>query len=115
MDAWYKTGTNRKRNWIIASNGIQFCEQIPSTRESLVGKNEQILPLTLLNLKNTLNFLNLALVALQKSGKHSERNMCATANAPSRSTIRNILRKDLNFTFRKLSVWPEELLLRKVL
>ena len=29
--------------------------------------------------------------------------ICAAANAPSRSTISDILRKDLNFTFKKLS------------
>ena len=34
--------------------------------------------------------------------------ICAAANAPSRSTISDILRKDLNFTFKKLSVCPEE-------
>ena len=36
--------------------------------------------------------------------------ICAAANAPSRSTISDILRKDLNFNFKKLSVCPEELL-----
>ena len=38
--------------------------------ESRVGRNEQFLPMTLLNLWNTLNLLSLA-VMLQKSGKHS--------------------------------------------
>jgi len=38
--------------------------------ESRVGRNEQFLPLTLLNLWNTLNLLSLA-VTPQKSGKHS--------------------------------------------
>jgi len=36
--------------------------------------------------------------------------ICASANASSRSTISDILRKDLNFTSKKLSVCPEELL-----
>jgi len=36
--------------------------------------------------------------------------ICAAANAPSRSTMSDILRKDLNFTSKQLSVCPEELL-----
>ena len=34
--------------------------------------------------------------------------ICTAANAPSRSTSSTILRQDLNFTFKKLSVCPEE-------
>ena len=34
--------------------------------------------------------------------------ICAAANTPCRSTISDILRKNLNFTFKKLSVCPEE-------
>jgi len=65
----------------------------------------------LLNLWNTLNLLSLA-VMLQKSGKHSlwTEYTCAAANAPSCSTISDILRKDQNFTSKILSVYPEELL-----
>ena len=49
---------------------------------------------------------------LQKSGKHSlgTEYTCAAANAPSCSTISDILRKDQNFTSKILSVYPEELL-----
>jgi len=36
--------------------------------------------------------------------------ICAAANAPSRLKISDMLRKDLNFNFKKLSVCPEELL-----
>ena len=56
-----------------------------------------------------LTVLNLA-VTLQKSRKHSLGTEYAAANAPSRLTISNILRKDLNFIFKKLSVCPVELL-----
>ena len=34
--------------------------------------------------------------------------ICTAANAPSRSAISDILRKDLNFTFKKLSICVEE-------
>jgi len=37
MDVWFKTRTNRRRIWIIASNGIQFSKQIPS-KTYLPGK-----------------------------------------------------------------------------
>ena len=33
--------------------------------------------------------------------------ICTAANAPSRPTINDILRQDLNFTFKKLSVCPK--------
>ena len=36
--------------------------------------------------------------------------ICTVANVPPHSTISNILRKDLNFTYKNLSVCPEELL-----
>ena len=44
MDVWFKTGTNRRRNWFIASNA----SNVPSP----VGRNEQLLALTLLNLSD---------------------------------------------------------------
>jgi len=38
MDVWFKTGTNHRRSWIIASNGIQFSRQIPSKAYFIPGK-----------------------------------------------------------------------------
>jgi len=38
MDVWFKTGTNHGRSCIIALNGIQYCEQIPSKGTYLLGK-----------------------------------------------------------------------------
>jgi len=74
--------------------------------ESRVGRNEQFLPMTLLNLWNTLNLLSLAEIRQALVGN----GICAAANAPSRSTISDILRKDQNFSSKILSVCPEELL-----
>ena len=103
MDVWFKTGTNHRRSWIIASNGIQFSKQIPSKAESRDGRNEQFLPLMLLNLWNTLNLLSLA-VMLQKSGKHSLG--MEYVRPPMlhlvQLAISDILRKDQNFTSKIL-------------
>ena len=38
VDVWFKTGTNRRRSWIIASSGIQYREQIPSTGDVFLWK-----------------------------------------------------------------------------
>ena len=105
MDIWFKTGTNHRRSWIINSNCIQFSKQIPSNaylpgkpgwKERTVSTADVVEFLEYSKLTKPSSYASEIRQAFVGNG------ICAAANAPSCSTISNILRKDQNFTSKIL-------------
>jgi len=113
MDVWSKTGTNHRRSWIIASNGIQFSKQIPS-KAYLPGKpGWKERPVSTADVVEFVEYSKLPKPSSYASEIRQAlvgNGICAAANVPSRSTISDILRKAQNFTSKILSVCSEELL-----
>ena len=102
LEVWFKTGTNHRRSWIIASNGIQCSKQIPSKaylpgkpgwKERTVSTADIVEFVEYSKLTKPSSYASEIRQALVGNG------ICAAANAPSRSNWRHSKERP-NFHFQ---------------